>query len=527
MITAIEKAKFIKQFLESVQPLPVKHAYGKEIKDSTNVVTYQKTGMAEIGIALGNKLVSEKDLFLVTVHTKTAHENIVYSEMIKLGTKGTHIEFISESRQIVASSKLSSQNNIYVRLYATDSIDDLKVNNVIAAGATTPTDKVQVMRQFLELAQPLEVSYANTKSIKQVPNVVTYQNISGSIRKGIGNSLISSVLTFLVTVQTQTARENMIFSEMIKLATEGTNIVFVSDSPNTDTTVKGKCKNEIILTLHSSIETTEATYNAEELAEKLAENTTRYLTALKLYGIDLKGELENYGDITVPDGTYDFDAIVELKKQYLDRLVSEEALSSIPSNARTSIQRAQLVKRFLELVQSLPVRYGYVRGIRAEDNYVTYQDMGTVSINRGIGNQLMSERAAFVITVQTKTAEQNMFYSELIKLGTDGSELVFIAENQRKDTTVESGYINTIIVYIYNNMNTVKVVYTAKEVQQLLQDIASRYIFVTNIYRADLASSFIDKLIVPLPEDRLYGYDEVLVMKQEYIDKLLYNTKKI
>ena len=119
-----------------------------------------------------------------------------------------------------------------------------------------------------------------------------------------------------------------------------------------------------------------------------------------------------------------------------------------------------------------------------------------------------------------------MFYSDLIKLGTEGSEIEFISESPRKDTTVKSGWINTIIVYVYNNLHARKVVYTAEEVRAMMQSIADLYIFVTSIYRRDASQSFLDRLTVPELEDRLYTYEEFLEYKVEYLDRLLYTTTR-
>lgn len=193
---------------------------------------------------------------------------------------------------------------------------------------------------------------------------------------------------------------------------------------------------------------------------------------------------------------------------------------------RTAVEKSIFIKRFLQLAQSLPVTYGYTRGIREEANFITYQEMGTPSINVGIGNQLISERTTYVITVQTETAKKCMFYTELIKIATESSEIQFVSDSVRPDVTVKNRWINTIYVQLYNGLVASKSIFTEPEVRSELQKIANRYIYVTSIYLDTVANSFIDKFVVPQLEDKLYTYEELMELKQEYIDRLLYTTTK-
>lgn len=391
----------------------------------------------------------------------------------------------------------------------------------------TAIEKAKVIKQFLEIAQPLPVSYAYGKEVQVAEAFVSYQSLGSPIfNKGIGNNIISERASYLVTVQTKTARENMIYSEMIKLATEQTRIQYVSDSPDYNPNVEGKVTNSIILYLFNDIEVEKVFTGRAPVQQMLQQAADRYTRAAARYGVDLSTALTDALDVDIPDGEYSYQAIVNLKKEYLDRLIEEEALISNPANVRTQIARAQLVKAFLQTVQPLEVSYGYGRGIKRGRSFVTYQDAGNQTVRIGIGNTLISERGMYIITVQTKTAQENMFYSDLIKLGTEGSEIEFISESPRKDTTVKSGWINTIIVYVYNNLHANKVVYTAEEVRAMMQSIADLYIFVTSIYRQDASQSFLDKLTVPELEDRLYTYEEFLEYKVEYLDRLLYTTTR-
>lgn len=182
---------------------------------------------------------------------------------------------------------------------------------------------------------------------------------------------------------------------------------------------------------------------------------------------------------------------------------------------------ASEMKNFLELVQPNPVKYGYPRGVKRDKSFVTYQLMNTTP-TIAIGNRIISERQTFVVTVQTKTALQNMIYSDLIRRGTDGKNVQFVSDDPRKDTTVEAGWINTIIMSLYTGEG-VKT-YTAEEVRAMLQEIADMYIFVTSRYANSISESFIDHYDVPPIEDKEYNESEVIVLKKEYYDKLLLNT---
>lgn len=184
------------------------------------------------------------------------------------------------------------------------------------------------------------------------------------------------------------------------------------------------------------------------------------------------------------------------------------------------VDTTKQLKQFLEIVQPLQVRYGYVRGIVEDTSIITYRNMSS-NIRKGIGNRLISERALFVVTVQTKTAEQNLLYSAMIKYGTEESPVIFISEDLRKDVTVENGWINTIILQVYSKVGEAKVVYNRDEVEIMLQEIADRYIMVTSIYKEPFEDSVIDRFKVPELEDRFYHIDEIISLKQEYFDRYI------
>lgn len=189
--------------------------------------------------------------------------------------------------------------------------------------------------------------------------------------------------------------------------------------------------------------------------------------------------------------------------------------------ANESKDIALSVKTFLQLVQPNPVKYGYAQGVKREKSFVTYQLMNT-SLSVAIGNHIFGERQTYIVTVQTKTALQNMIYSDMIRYGTNKNKVEFVSDNLRKDPSVEAGYINSIIVRVYNGLDIQ--MYTAQEVRALLQEIADLYIFVTNRYDSTISASFIDHYEVPELEERYYTQSEVLQMKQEYLDRLILNT---
>lgn len=177
------------------------------------------------------------------------------------------------------------------------------------------------------------------------------------------------------------------------------------------------------------------------------------------------------------------------------------------------------LKQFLELNQPFPVKYGYSRGVREGKCMVSYQSMGT-SLNYGIGNEMISGRKTFLVTVQSEVAEMNMLCSDFIENGIEGKNIRFISDNLRKDVTVKNGWINSIILEVYNGLEG-EVTYTADQVREILQKVADNYIFVTSQFDKTVDTSFIDELVVPELQDRTYSYSEMLQLKQNHLDKLL------
>lgn len=191
--------------------------------------------------------------------------------------------------------------------------------------------------------------------------------------------------------------------------------------------------------------------------------------------------------------------------------------------SKTGIQVSKSVKAFLELAQPLPVKYGYSRGVKKSSSFVTYRDAGTTP-TRSIGGRIISERRTYMVTVQTKTAEANLYYSMMIKYASEGTFVEFMSDDLRKDVTVESGWINTIILSVYNVVEQASNVYTAEEVRFILQDVADNYLFVTSVYGLTLADSVIDEMVVPELPQPVYTYDEMLALKRDYLDKLVLLT---
>lgn len=184
------------------------------------------------------------------------------------------------------------------------------------------------------------------------------------------------------------------------------------------------------------------------------------------------------------------------------------------------LEPTKKVKSFLEMAQPLEVKYGYIRGIATENSYVTYRNV-TSDIRRGIGNQYISERVSFVVTVQTRTAEQNLIYSTMIKYAAAETAILFVSEDLRKDPLVENGWINTIILNAFISGLLTEGVYTKEEVFELLSRVAERYVMITSLYKDPESESIIDKFVIPTLEDRDYTLSEILQMKAEYLDRFV------
>lgn len=168
------------------------------------------------------------------------------------------------------------------------------------------------------------------------------------------------------------------------------------------------------------------------------------------------------------------------------------------------------VKHFLEVVQPLPVKYGYHRGVVADaEGFVAYRAMAS-SQRMSVGGSRIAARTTFVITVQTKTAEKNLEISQMIKDGTVGSEISFVSDDLRPDMTVEAGWINTIIVSVFEGQAT-----PVQWIQfyELLEQIdLTGVIMDDNIYDKTLETSTI---IEPHIENKTYHINEAEAVKAE------------
>lgn len=184
------------------------------------------------------------------------------------------------------------------------------------------------------------------------------------------------------------------------------------------------------------------------------------------------------------------------------------------------IRISKQVKSFLELAQPLPVKYGYQRGVRQGDGFVTYRDIGS-TIESAVGGRLISERRSYMITVQTKTAEQNLLYSYMIKLASDGSYVTIVSEDLRKDLTVEDGWINSLVVTVYNATLSDEIVLSAQDAGDLLQEAIRIYMLATKMFASASQAEAASRLAVPELNKQQYTYAEVIKMKHEAIDALV------
>lgn len=148
---------------------------------------------------------------------------------------------------------------------------------------------------------------------------------------------------------------------------------------------------------------------------------------------------------------------------------------------------------------------------------MTYRDMAT-QLTVGIGGGKIAERKTYAITVQTKTAEKNLEISRLIIEGTIKSNVIFVSDDFRIDTTVEAGWINTIIVWVFASTKIEPIWVTYSE---LMSRIAiDNLIMRENVYGETLEESVI---YVPEYEVRTYHITEANALiaeaEEEYLPR--------
>lgn len=386
----------------------------------------------------------------------------------------------------------------------------------------TTAEKTLILKHFLELAQPLPVLYTGGKQLPTEPHILFERTGTESLLMGIGNKRIAERTSYTVHINTQTAMENILYAELIKRCTEGTSIEFVSESRWESTLSTNRYRADILLSLYTSEEDERLKeYTKEQLYAVLTQTNEVYHTVTNTYNIlyDIANiELQ----LATGAETFSPDKVIQIKQDLLDKELLQNIVE--PEINMTAVDVTKFMQMFLETHQPLPVIYGYGKRLQGEQEWLVYQNVGTSITQLGIGNRLIGEKVSFVVAIRTESAIRNMLYTDLLRTAVQESPVILVSEKVQTDG--KGGVVNSFMFHIYNALHDYSAYLEERDLRALLQQIADRYILVTNRYEETIETSFIDKLILPEFEKPIYSYAEMLELKKKYLDKLLLTTTK-
>lgn len=180
------------------------------------------------------------------------------------------------------------------------------------------------VKNFLELVQPLKVTYGYPRGVKRGTSFITYQHTSSTPTTGIGNSLIAERLSFLVTIQTKSMEQCLLYKDMVILATDRTPFKVLSQNTREDVTVEAGWICTIILVFYNNLTTPKGLYTREEFREILQQIADRYIYLTTQYKID--GNVLDPNSLVIPDlkkKNYSLYEMLKIKKRLFDKLLLE------------------------------------------------------------------------------------------------------------------------------------------------------------------------------------------------------------
>lgn len=185
-----------------------------------------------------------------------------------------------------------------------------------------------LVRQFLQLATGLKAKYSYPVTTPQENEVVlTYQFIGGQqISVGIGNELLAERKLFVATVQAKTAKQVMFYTDMIKMATNRTQFVYISDSTRPDAAVRNRWIGTVTLMVYTPYNFGDApqTFFTPEEARKLLQAfADRFLFNTTIYRDDLsQATFDRY---IVPElNRMSLEEMFDAQQQIIAKIIAED-----------------------------------------------------------------------------------------------------------------------------------------------------------------------------------------------------------
>lgn len=181
-----------------------------------------------------------------------------------------------------------------------------------------------------------------------------------------------------------------------------------------------------------------------------------------------------------------------------------------------------LVKQFLQISTGLNALYSSPKKSLSPQDYVilTYNLAGAQEVSRAIGNQLLSQRMLFVVTLQARKVQDVQLYLDMIKQASNGTEFFYLSDNVRQDPAVHNSHIGTITMSFYNPFDAKPPIrmFPEQEVRKLLQIFADRLIFNTSVYGETMEDSRLDRIVIPPLTDSTL--EQILALQENIRDQV-------
>lgn len=182
-------------------------------------------------------------------------------------------------------------------------------------------DIVQIsMANFLKLWQPLPVRYGYSHLPLATTPVLIFTEISRKQRKGIGNTVISEQVVYEVIIKATNVLRISFYSQILKLALEGTEYVLLSEATSRDPDSQSGWEVHLIIQAYNVRFKIHRLFTLEEQKEILTKLFNKYMQVINLYAGDPVNESI---DLSGLPSEVNIEELIRIKERLLGELIKK------------------------------------------------------------------------------------------------------------------------------------------------------------------------------------------------------------